>query len=95
MGVTVDRDIVHQESSPPTSEDDPLVKDLIKAVETVVGHPPRPQGIGGGTVAAFPRKKGYPAAVWATLLGNAHQPDEHTSIRSILQDAKVMTLLCL
>jgi len=95
MGVTVDRKIVHQESSPPTPEDAPLVKDLIKAVEAVVGHAPRPQGIGGGTVAAFPRKKGYPAAVWATLLGNAHQPDEHTSIGSILQDAKVMTLLCL
>ena len=94
-GVSVDRDIVHQESSPSTPEDAPLVQELIQAVEAVTGHTPRPQGIGGGTVASFPRKKGYPATVWATLLGNAHQPNEHTSIRSILLDAKVMTLLCL
>ncbi len=94
-GVTVNCDIVHRESSPPTPEDHPLIKELMQAVEAVVGHAPRPQGIGGGTVAALPRKKGYPATVWATLLGNAHQPNEHTSINSILQDAKVMTLLCL
>ena len=56
---------------------------------------PQPQGIGGGTVAAYARHNGYPAAVWATLPGNAHQPNEQTSIANIVQDAKVMAQLAL
>jgi succinyl-diaminopimelate desuccinylase len=52
-------------------------------------------GVGGGTVAAIIRRKGLEAAVWATLLGKAHQPNECASISSTLNDAKVMGHLLL
>jgi succinyl-diaminopimelate desuccinylase len=47
-------------------------------------------GIGGGTVAAFFRDAGFPAAVWSTISPTAHQPNEYCSIKNIITDAKIM-----
>jgi len=94
-GTEISIDIVHQESSPETPADAPLVTEIVQAVAEVYAVKAIPKGIGGGTVAAYPRKQGYPAAVWATLFGNAHQPNEYTSIHNMLNDAKVMTRLVL
>ncbi len=91
--VKVEVEIVHQESSPPTQSDHPFVIELISKVSQVCQVQALAQGIGGGTVAAYPRKKGFPAAVWATLFGNAHQPNEFTSVQNIIKDAKVMSLV--
>ncbi len=91
----ISMDIVHQESSPETPADAPLVSELLQAVAMVYNTQASPKGIGGGTVAAYPRKQGYPAAVWATLFGNAHQPNEYTSIQNMINDAKVMATLVL
>ncbi|MDK2956885.1 MAG: succinyl-diaminopimelate desuccinylase [Desulfovibrionales bacterium] len=89
-GVTVDVEIpMLQRAAPPTSEDSPVVQKLISNIRRVYGNNPRPQGIGGGTVAAFLRKKGIPAAVWATCMHNAHQPNEKIYLRFLLNDAKV------
>ena len=94
-GVDIQVETVHRESAPATDESHPFVQALLRSIRAVYSASPAPKGIGGGTVAAFPRKEGFPAAVWATLLGNAHQPNEHTSIRNMLSDAKVMAHLAL
>jgi len=40
-------------------------------------------------VAAFFRKAGLPAAVWASESDTPHQPDEYCLISNIMADAKV------
>ncbi len=86
-------EVTHQEDpAPRTDPEHPLVQNFIESISVVYGRPPTPQGIGGGTVAAYLRRAGYPAVVWSTLLGNAHQPNEHTSVSNIINDAKVMAL---
>lgn len=90
-GVTVDYEIVqNNQAAPATPEDSEIVKRLIPAIEAVYGGKPYPVGIGGGTVAAFLRSRGYHAAVWSTMEENAHQPNERASLSKIIGDAKVM-----
>ncbi|MFO8032871.1 MAG: M20 family metallo-hydrolase [Desulfohalobiaceae bacterium] len=92
-GTRIDLEIVHQEDpAPKTAPEHPLVNKIAQAVQEVYAISPSPQGIGGGTVAAYLRRAKLPAVVWATLLGTAHQPNEHASITNIIKDAKVMTL---
>ena len=50
----------------------------------------KPAGVGGGTVAAFLRRQGRDAAVWGTMMHNAHQPNEQAKISTQVKDAKVM-----
>ncbi|MFN3535472.1 MAG: M20 family metallo-hydrolase, partial [Desulfatiglandales bacterium] len=87
--------VLKQKAAPPTPPESPVVKALLKAIEEVLGLKGRPQGIGGGTVAAFFREKGYPAAVWCTSEDTAHQPNESCKISTILRDAKVFAYLYL
>lgn len=94
-GQQIDVDIVHQQQASDTNPDCPLVRNLQKAIYNTYRVQAQPHGIGGGTVAAYARHKGFPAAVWATLPGNAHQPNEYTSIQNIIRDAKVMAQLAL
>ena len=77
------------EAAPPTPEDAPVVVALAKAIQDVKGEKAKVIGIGGGTVAAFFREAGYPAAVWATIEDTAHQPNEYSLISNTLSDAKV------
>uniref|UniRef100_I2Q2B2 Acetylornithine deacetylase/succinyldiaminopimelate desuccinylase-like deacylase n=1 Tax=Desulfovibrio sp. U5L TaxID=596152 RepID=I2Q2B2_9BACT len=90
-GVTIDYEVVQQEqAAPATPEDAPIVGRVMAGIKAVYGGNPRPMGIGGGTVAAYLRRRGYPAVVWATLEHNAHQPNERSSIAKTIGDAKVM-----
>ncbi|WP_428568354.1 MAG: M20 family metallo-hydrolase [Solidesulfovibrio sp. DCME] len=91
-GVTIDYEVVQQEqAAPATPEDAPIVRKVMDGIQAVyAGAQPRPMGIGGGTVAAYLRRRGYPAVVWATLEHNAHQPNERTSIAKTIGDAQVM-----
>ncbi len=91
-GVTIDYAVVQQEQAAPTTpEDAPIVQKVMAGIRAVyAGAKPRPMGIGGGTVAAYLRRRGYPAVVWATLEHNAHQPNERSSIAKTIGDAKVM-----
>lgn len=91
-GVTIDYAVVQQEQAAPTTpEDAPIVHKVMAGIRAVYpGAKPRPMGIGGGTVAAYLRRRGYPAVVWATLEHNAHQPNERSSIAKTIGDAKVM-----
>jgi len=78
------------EAAPPTKEDAPVVQALKRGIKTVYKVDGEVCGIGGGTVAALFRRKGYPAAVWSRISESAHQPNEFTFISCILGDAKVM-----
>lgn len=73
----------------PTPADSPVVKMLDRAVRAVWKVEPKPMGIGGGTVAAFFRRKGIPAVVWGKYDGRAHNPDEYCVIANMVGDAKV------
>ncbi len=87
--------VYRQEAATPTPADAPVVKFLTKAIKTVTGLEARPMGIGGGTVAAFFRKAGLPAAVWMTMPNTPHQPNEYCLIKNIISDTKVFACLYL
>ncbi len=82
-----------QEATRPTSTEAPVVKALERAIRGVTGKEAKPMGIGGGTVAAFFRRVGLPAAVWSTGFDSAHQPNEYCLISNILTDAKIFVTL--
>jgi succinyl-diaminopimelate desuccinylase len=77
-------------SAPSTAPDAPVVQALQRAIREVYGREGKPQGIGGGTVAAFFRQQGLPAAVWMTVSQTAHQPNEYCLLSNLLGDAKVL-----
>jgi succinyl-diaminopimelate desuccinylase len=78
-----------QDAVNPTPVESAVVESLARAVKKVKGLDAKPMGIGGGTVAAFFRGEGLPAAVWVTSPDTAHQPNESCSISDIISDAKV------
>ncbi len=95
-GVRIEYEAVQQEqAAPATSVDSEIARRLAAAVAATHDLSPRPRGIGGGTVAAFLRRRGYEAAVWATLMHNAHQPNEKALISNCLADAKVIARMLL
>jgi len=79
----------------PTPKDSEIVKLLREALRKLRGREAIVGGIGGGTFAAYFRRLGIPAVVWATLDETAHQPDEYARIDNMVEDAKVMAALAL
>lgn len=77
------------ETSPQAS----IVLQLTSAIEKKLGFKPKTYGIGGGTVAAYFRQKGYAAALWTTLDGTMHSPNEYSSISNTQKDAAVFAEL--
>ncbi len=91
FGVSLEVEPVQElPSAPGTPPDAPVVVALQQAISEVYGRKATPQGIGGGTVAAFFRQVGLPAAVWMTVTDTAHQPNEFCSLRNLLGDARVL-----
>jgi succinyl-diaminopimelate desuccinylase len=89
-------EIIQRSDAPPaTPVEAPIVQTLMKALQELRGVKPRVVGIGGGTVAAFFRRLGIPAAVWSTIDDVAHQPNEYAKIDNMVNDAKVMAYLML
>lgn len=80
-----------EQAAPPTPEDSDIVQRLTVAIKDVYGTDAKPAGVGGGTVAAILRNNGHEAAVWSTIMHNAHQPNERGSIRMQVGDMKVLT----
>ncbi len=96
LGVSLDVSPVQTlASAPPTAPDAPVVKALEQAIRQVYRREAAPQGIGGGTVAAFFRQEGLPAAAWMTANEGAHQPNEFCFLSHLLGDAKVLAHVCL
>jgi succinyl-diaminopimelate desuccinylase len=94
LGVKISYEYVQSEqAAEPTPADSEIVTKLMRCVRAVFGNEPQLQGIGGGTVAAYLRRAGHKAAVWATLMHNAHQPNERSSISCSIKDAKVMAAM--
>jgi succinyl-diaminopimelate desuccinylase len=90
FGVSLNVEVVQElKSAPPTDPNSPVVQALVAAIKEVYGREAKPQGIGGGTVAAFFRQQGLPAAVWMTVSNMAHQPNEFTLISNLVGDARV------
>ncbi len=85
--------VLREQAAPFTDPSSEIVVRISQAIKSIYGVEPVPQGVGGGTVAAFLRHRGYNAVVWATLMGTAHQPNECSSIRNTINDAKVMAYL--
>ena len=85
-------DLFQKEQAPiPTSVNAPVVQALKAAIRDIRGKEPSAVGIGGGTCAAFFRRKGYDAVVWSTTMPEvAHQADEYVVIDHILQDSAVI-----
>ena len=82
------------DSAPVTSPESDVAKLLSKSVRAVIGKEPFTGGVGGGTFAAFFRRKGIPAVVWSQECdGVAHQPDEYTEIKYLVNNAKVFALM--
>jgi len=87
--------VYRQPATEPTSPDAPVVRALARAIKSVKGLEAKPMGIGGGTVAAFFRRAGLPAAVWLTEPDTPHQPNEYCLVSNIIGDAKVFASLFL
>jgi succinyl-diaminopimelate desuccinylase len=77
-------------AAPATSPAAPVVLALQRAIKAVYRREGQPQGIGGGTVAAFFRQVGLPAAVWMTVSDTAHAPNEFCLLSNLIGDAKVL-----
>ena len=90
-GVTISYEVpMREQAAPATPEDSEIVQRTIASIKRVYNNSPRPVGVGGGTVAALLRRKGYHVVVWATLNHCAHQPNEWASIKNTIGDAKVI-----
>ena len=93
--VQVKIEMAMEDSSKPVDPKIDLVKLVVEASKTVYKNNPRPMGVGGGSVAACLRNADFPAIVFSKLDDMAHQPNEYTSIKNTLGDAKVFTLVAL
>ena len=92
-GVKVSYTTPQAEESPATPVDAPVVKKLSSAIQKTRGFSPRIIGIGGGTVGAYLRSKGYNAVVWSTLDEMMHQVNEYCLIKNMIEDAKTLAVL--
>lgn len=86
---------IMSEASVPTDKKHDLVKLTQIAAKTVYKNNPRAMGVGGGTVGAYLRNAGYPVVVFSKLDDMAHQPNEYSSIKNTLGDAKVFAYIAL
>jgi succinyl-diaminopimelate desuccinylase len=90
FGVKISIETVQYDAATaPTPSDAAVVKALQNAIVGMRAKEGTPMGIGGGTVAAFFRRRGYHAAVWSTMDEVAHQPNEYCKISNMVEDAKV------
>jgi len=78
-----------EQAAPATRVDASIVAVLKDAVKKVYHIDAKAQGIGGGTVAAFFRRRGFPVVVWSALDDLAHQANEYCKISNLINDAKV------
>jgi len=95
-GTTIHLSLVQNErAAPRTDPDSRVVRLLMEQVRQVLNVEPRVYGIGGGTCAAYFRKQGFDAAVWAKIDEVAHSANEYTWIQNIVDMTKVFALMML
>ncbi len=76
-------------AAPPTPPTAAVITALRAAVKEVYHKEAVASGIGGGTVAALFRRRGFEAACWSKVDETAHQPNEYCVIDNMVGDAKV------
>ncbi|WP_423792795.1 M20 family metallo-hydrolase [Methanocaldococcus indicus] len=81
----IEYEILKKENPNYTDKDSDVVKELSKSIKKVLNVNPKLCGMGGGTVAAFLRERGYDVAVWGIGRGTAHQPNEYILIEDIIK----------
>ncbi|HBT50622.1 MAG TPA: diaminopimelate aminotransferase, partial [Petrotoga sp.] len=82
-----------ENSTKPTSKEHPCVEILKQSIKELRNIQAKVGGIGGGTCAAIVRGAGFPAVVWSTIDGTAHQPNEYVKIDNLIKDTKVFAYL--
>jgi succinyl-diaminopimelate desuccinylase len=82
-------EILKAENPNYTDENAEVIKELKKAIKKILNREAKLCGMGGGTVAAFLRYKGYSVAVWGIGEETAHQPNEHIKIEDLVKMAEV------
>ena len=92
-GFSCELEVIQDESSPPTPENSEIVVRIKNALKISRGIDAKVIGIGGNTCASFFRRAGFETAVWSTVDGKAHEPNEYARIDNIIEDAKVFALL--
>ncbi|MBR0079838.1 MAG: M20 family metallo-hydrolase [Synergistaceae bacterium] len=95
-GAKINLEIERSDAAPATDSNSEVVKMLVKNIREVLNVEPKIGGVGGGTFAVFFRRKNIPAVVWSLEAeGVAHQPDEFTEIKYLVNNAKVFALMML
>ncbi|MDR1875328.1 MAG: M20 family metallo-hydrolase [Synergistaceae bacterium] len=93
-GAIIELEIGRSDAAPSTSADSDIIRLLTTSVREVLKVEPTLGGIGGGTFAAFFRRKGIPTAVWQQeCAATAHQPDEYAELDHIVNNAKVFAMM--
>lgn len=95
FGAKIQLEVPIDEISKPTDQNKVVVKLTQTAVKEIYHNQPRIMGVGGGTVGAYLRNVGYPAVVYSKLDETMHQPNEYSSIKNTLGDAKVFALVAM
>ena len=95
FGAKIQLEVPIDDISKPTDKNKGIVKLTQTAVKEIYHNQPRVMGVGGGTVGAYLRNVGYPAVVYSKLDETMHQPNEYSSIKNTLGDAKVFVLVAM
>ena len=86
-------EIVKKKQAPaPTPEQAQIVQLVLDAAKKIYRVNPKPQGIGGGTVASHLRLKGYHTVVYQRNDLMDHLSDEYCKMFNLLGDAKIFAL---
>jgi succinyl-diaminopimelate desuccinylase len=95
-GAKIGIEVISKNIAPePTDANAKIVLMLKEAIKRTRRIDAKVGGIGGGTCAAFFRRTGVPAVVWATMDELAHQPNEYAKIENVVNDAKVFAYLAM
>ena len=95
-GAKIQLELIQKQSSPLLDiANAEIVHQLKKALKEARNIEASVGGVGGGTCAAFFRQQGIPVAVWSTIAGLAHQPNEYAKVSAMIADAKVFALLAM
>jgi succinyl-diaminopimelate desuccinylase len=95
-GTTIHLSLAQNErAAPRTDPESRVVQLLMEQVRQVLNVEPRVYGIGGGTCAAYFRKKGFDAAVWSKFDESAHSANEYAIIQNIVEETKVFAMMIL
>jgi acetylornithine deacetylase len=74
------------------SASEPLVQELSRCAETVLGTKPQVAGIEGPCDLFIFHSFSIPAVLWGPSGGNTHAPDEYVEIDSMISAAKTLLL---